>query len=177
MAYFHIADEQLKLARSVPSAGKSFVRAASAFLPPQITTLHEQFHAWGTAGYSPGPVLAHRIWLGQDMALYFHFAGEDRPQPLGASDFALDLAAWLVLLDKWMETYVVIARARAIWTPNELAGALRFTTPAYLPPQLVDEPPDNWTRVAHALAVAIADGPLAGAPQDSHWQQASHRQA
>jgi hypothetical protein len=83
---------------------------------------------------------------------------------------ALDLAAWLVLLDKWMETFVVISRARATWTPLELAGALRFTTPPYLPAPLTTEPPDNWTRVAHALSVAIVDGPLAGAPQDRHWQ-------
>lgn len=170
MAYYYVADGELKIEYHAPAGGRSFVRAAEKLLPPQITRLHTQFQAWSEAGLSPGPVLAYRIWLGPDDELYFHFLGDDRPMPLGAVGNAQDLAAWLVLLDKWMETYVVIARARAIWTPLDLAGALRFTTPPFLPPQLVSEPPDNWQRVAHALAQAIADGPLAGSPQDQHWR-------
>lgn len=170
MAYYHVVDGQLKLEYHAPANGKSFVRAAAALLPPQITKLHEQFRAWSEAGFSPSPVLAYRIWLGPDDELYFHFTGDASPTALGAVGGALDLAAWLVLLDKWMETFVVIARARAVWSPQELASALPFTTPPFLPPQLVTDPPDNWARVAQALAQATVDGPLAGAPQDRHWQ-------
>ena len=46
----------------------------------------------------------------------------------------LRLASWFVLLDKWMETFVVIARARTVWSPNELATAMIFVNPLWLPP-------------------------------------------
>lgn len=169
MHYYRVHNGRIEKEYHVPAEGKSFVRAAEELLPPQITTLHEEFHAWGGLGVSPGPVLPHRIWLGKQDELYIHFPGDDEPDPLSAVGIAPDLAAWLVLLDKWMETFVVIARARAVWTPLELAGALRFCTPAYLPPQLITTLPNNWARVAHALAVTVADEPLAGAPQDRHW--------
>jgi hypothetical protein len=168
--YYHIQNGQMQATFHAPSGSKSFVRIAGELLPPQISQLHEQFQAWGAMGLSPGPVLGHRIWLGPQNELCFHFPGNDEPAPLDAVGLAPHLAAWLVLLDKWMETFVVIARARAVWTPLELASALCFTCPPFLPPQLMREPPDNWARVAHALAVAVADAPLAGAPQDRHWQ-------
>jgi hypothetical protein len=70
-----------------------------------------------------------------------------------------------------METYVVIARARTMWNLRELASALSFVTPACLPTRLVAHPPNNWERVALALAMTIADGPIQGAPTNKHWQR------
>jgi len=74
-----------------------------------------------------------------------------------------------------METFVVIARARSIWTVGELGAALTFMTPAFLPARLVAQAPDNWARVALALATAVADGPLAGQSADRHWQSIGGR--
>jgi hypothetical protein len=69
-----------------------------------------------------------------------------------------------------METFVVIARARAIWSVQELAGALTFTSKPFLPISLLYMPPDNWERVAMALANAVGDGALRGGVQsDQHW--------
>jgi hypothetical protein len=83
---------------------------------------------------------------------------------------AQELAAWLVLLDKWMETFVVIARARSIWSVQELAGALTFTSRPFLPAAIVHMPPDNWERVAQALAQAVGEGPLRGSSHlEKHW--------
>ena len=44
------------------------------------------------------------------------------PAPIAHVGLAQELAAWLVMLDKWMETFVVIARARAVWNADELAN-------------------------------------------------------
>ena len=138
-------------------------------LPPLVGALHRSFWAWGQAGLSPAPVIASRVWFGAEGDLAFAFRAGEWPRPLMAVGVAPDLAAWLVLLDKWMETFVVVARARAVWPVAELAAAMTFTTPAFLPRALVQQPPDNWAGVAAALAVAIADGPLAGTSQDRHW--------
>ena len=129
-------------------------------LPPIVSALHESFFAWGLAGYSPGPVTPERIWCTPQGHVAVAFDDRLTPQPLLQVGQAPDLAAWLVLLDKWMETYVIIARARTIWPPRELAGALTFLTPAFLPASLLAVAPDNWERVATALAIAVLDGPL-----------------
>jgi hypothetical protein len=142
---------------------------AQLLLPPLVGGLHRSFWAWGQAGLSPGQVIAARVWFGSNGELAFAFPEGEWPLPLLAVGLAPELAAWLVLLDKWVETFVVVARARAVWSVAELAAAMTFTTPAFLPRALVHQPPDNWARVAAALAVAIADGPLAGASQDRHW--------
>lgn len=143
---------------------------ATRLLPPVVGNLHRHLWAWGRAGLSPGPVVAERVWLGPEGALAIAFADHEEPKPLLQIGIAPDLAAWLVLLDKWVETFVVIARARAVWSPGDLAGALTFVTPAFLPRRLVQQPPDNWVRVAEALAQSVADGALAGDSQDRHWQ-------
>jgi hypothetical protein len=137
-------------------------------LPPQIGALHQAFAAWGRAGMSPGPVTARRMWVGPAGELAVVFEPNDEPRPLGHVGLAPDLAAWLVLLDRQMETFVVIARARTVWSPAELAKALMFVTPSLLPPS-PNGGADNWLRVAQALAAAVADGPLAGGNQDKHW--------
>ncbi|MCB9139597.1 MAG: hypothetical protein H6642_14740 [Caldilineaceae bacterium] len=140
-----------------------------AFLPPLITELHQSFAAWGRAGYAPGPLHPLRVWFNPQGELAF--AREGDPQPATGSGIAQDLAAWLTLLDGWMETFVVIARARAVWSVAELAGALSFTTPAYLPRAVMEQSPESWLRVAQALATAVADGPLQGEAQNRHWQE------
>jgi hypothetical protein len=68
---------------------------------------------------------------------------------------APDLASWIVLLDKWMATQEVIESARAVWSSQELATALPFVTPAFLPASLVSFPPQNWVRAARAIAFSL----------------------
>ena len=121
---------------------------------------------------SPGPITPDRIWCSTEGALAIAFDYNAAPRPLAHVGMAQELAAWLVLLDKWMETFVVIARARAVWSVQELAGALTFTSRPFLPAALIYMPPDNWARVAAALAAAVGDGALAGGAQsEQHWQE------
>ncbi|MBU6348572.1 MAG: hypothetical protein KGS73_00325 [Chloroflexi bacterium] len=144
----------------------------SELLPPTISQLHASLSAWGAIGLSPGLITPDRIWgsLAGESALAFFFDPGCSPQPLGHLGMAQELAAWLVLLDKWMETFVVIARARSIWSVQELAGALTFTSRPFLPAAIVHMPPDNWERVAQALAQAVGDGPLRGSGHlEKHW--------
>lgn len=173
MSYFFVQDQKLCSSLQPPAGMEMLAQRIDLLLPPLITDLHQRFKAWGAVGYSPGPVTPERVWFAKDGRLAFFFPRNTTPKNLMQVGLALDLAAWLVLLDKWMETFVVVARARAVWDVQALAGALTFTTPAFLPRTLVVQPPNNWARVAQALAVAIADGPLAATPNNRHWQQAS----
>lgn len=91
------------------------------------------------------------------------------PAPLAQTGMSTTIAAWLLLIDRWMETFVVVARARTIWSPSELAGALTFITPAFLPAELLQINP-QWDHLAQTLALAVADGPLAGNHSDKKWQ-------
>lgn len=170
MPSYRIVDGRLVRTPQPPPGMHRLMDRPELLLPPLITDLHLSFRAWGVAGYSPGPVTPERLWIGADGALAM--AGPDMapPKPLMQIGTAPDLAAWLVLLDRWMETFVVIARARAVWSVEELGAALSFLTPAYLPPTLVQNPAMDWARVAHALAEAVADGPLSGSPSNRHWQ-------
>jgi hypothetical protein len=153
-----------------PPVGLRPLRANTGqLLPPVVGALHRTFWGWGQAGISPGAIVAERVWFSVDGKLAFATRPDQPPLPLMQVGLAPDLAAWLVLLDKWVETFVVIARARAVWPVGDLASALSFLTPAFLPAALVRQPPDNWARVAEALAVAVADGPLVGHSQDRHW--------
>ena len=175
MPYFFIQDKTVVHTPLPPAGMLPFIQRTEQLLPPLITALHRNFQAWGRLGLSPGPVTADRIWFGADGNLAFRFKRAATPAPLLQIGQAPELAAWLVLLDKWMETFVVIARARSIWTVGELGAALTFMTPAFLPARLVAQPPDNWTRVAQALALAVADGPLAGRSEERHWQLAADK--
>ena len=170
MSYYRIVDGVVVQSNEPPTGAKLLKHNLKLLLPPLITELHHSFRAWGLAGVSPGPVIARRTYFNAQGELAFHFLDGSRPRPLMQVGLAPNLAAWFVMLDKWMETYVVLARARTIWSVNELFSALTFLTPAFLPDKLVAHPPDNWERVAQALAVAIADGPLTGAPTNRHWQ-------
>lgn len=162
-------DGVLKETGAPPDGSQPIEQAASLLLPPLVTRLHISFRAWQQAGLSPGPVIPRRLWIAADGGLAVRFAGGQRPQPLYPVGAHAGLAAWLVLLDRWVETFVVIARARSLWTTAELAGALSFTTPSLLPPDLLRMNPNNWERVAQALAQAVADGPLPEGHTDSHW--------
>lgn len=160
-----------------PPAGlRPLATLRNELLPPVISRLHGSLHAWGELGLAPGPITPERIWCNTEGALAFAFERGAAPQPLTHVGLAQELAAWFVLLDKWMETFVVIARARAVWSVQELAGALTFTSPPFLPAALVYTPPDNWARVAAALAEAVGDGELMGGPRtEQHWQSAATR--
>ena len=172
MRYFFVQAQTIESSNQPPAGMELLAQRTDLLLPPLITDLHRSFNAWGASGYAPGPVTPDRVWFARDGRLAFAFSRNAAPKKLMDVGLAPDLAAWLVLLDKWMETFVVVARARALWNVQELAGALTFMTPAFLPRALVIQPPNNWMRVAQALATAIADGPLAGAPNNRHWQQA-----
>jgi hypothetical protein len=168
--YYRIEDGKLQWTEQPPPATSPFDQLAPHLLPPAISALHTALYAWQQLQLLPGPVRPERVWVGIEGALAFTFLPGQRPVPLLSVGVAPVLAAWLVMLDQRIETFVVIARARAVWTPRELAGALTFTTPAYLPPELVARAPDSWIRVARALAIAVADGPLQGGESHNrHW--------
>lgn len=171
MSYYSISNGQLTAKATPPPGAKLFKHQLALLTPPLVTELHQSFRAWGDAGYSPGDMDARRLYFNPAGELAFHFMDGYRPQPLLQVGPAPDVAAWLVLLDKWMETFVVIARARMVWRGAELSSALTFLSPAYLPAKLVAHPPDNWERVAQALAAVIVDGELRGAPDNRHWRK------
>ncbi|MCB9147280.1 MAG: hypothetical protein H6641_00850 [Caldilineaceae bacterium] len=175
MAYFWIENQNLQESGRLPQGAQPFAQVGPRLLPPQISALHQAFGQWGALGFSPGEIRAPRIWLTTSSTPVFQFANGRHPQRLMQVGLARELAAWLVLLDGYMETFVVIARARAHWNVDELAHALVFMTPAYLPPELTNgaSAAHQWQRTAQALATAVADGPLAGAPSDQHWQEIS----
>jgi hypothetical protein len=170
MGYYYIQTQRLIHGAQPPANTQIFASQIKLLLPPLVTKLHRSLQDWADLGYAPGPMVPERIWFGTDGTLAFYFAKEQAPQPLLQVGLAPDLAAWLVLLDKWTETFVVLARARTVWNVQELAGALTFMTPAFLPRALVNQWPDNWASVASALAQVVADGELAGISQDRHWQ-------
>jgi hypothetical protein len=158
----HIEAQEAKLVASAqpPAGAQRLAQLSSSLLPPAITALHRSLHAWGELGKRPGLLTANRVWATPEGTLIVYFEEGQAPYPLLHVGMAPDLATWFVLLDKWMETFVVVARARTVWTPAELAAALPFVNPLWLPKPLVAQPPINWVRVARALSSAIADGPL-----------------
>lgn len=173
MGYYFVEQQRLVYSKVPPAGVKPLKHNLGVLLPPLISELHASFHAWGQLGYSPGPISDRNVYFSEHGRVAFGFAEKDKPRPLPQVGVGPDLATWLVLLDKWMETYVVIARARMTWNLQELASALSFLTPAFLPAKLVARPPDNWERVAIALSIAVADGSVSGAPTNQHWQPKS----
>jgi hypothetical protein len=169
MPYLTIRNGELVASSQPPFGATRFVEGAPTLLPPLVTQLHRSLCDWQRLGLSPGPVIPQRIWFDSQGQLTFFFTAADHPLPLMQIGLTRELAAWLVLLDQWMETFVVVARARAIWSVTELAGALTFMTPAYLP----SSSSLSWERMAKAIAISILDGPLAGSPSDLHWQEAT----
>ena len=132
-----------------PNGAQSILLIGSALLPPLVTEMHRNFRAWGDAGFSPGPIEPARVFVTPKGELAFAFSESGSPesqlpQRLAANvGAARDLAGWLLLLDKWMESFVVLARARHVWTPAELASALPFVAPIYQPASLIEMAPEN----------------------------------
>jgi hypothetical protein len=168
MSFYTVREDRLEQTTTPPPEARPLAQVGAALLPPLISDLHQSLRAWAALGKRPGGITADRVWVHPTTGILTLRLGAP-PHDLLHGSLGPDLAAWLVLLDKWMETFVVIARARAVWTPAELAVALPFVTPAWLPPALVAQPPDNWLRVARALAQAVGDKPLHGAPTNRHW--------
>ena len=160
MSYYFVEGQVLQHTHLPPYGAKPLKHNLKLLLPSLISELHINFQAWGKLGYSPGPISPKRVYFNEQGKIAFAFERTEKPLALSQTGSGRDLAAWLVLLDKWMETYVIIARARLIWNLQELSSALSFLTPAFLPPRLVAHPPDNWERMAIALATTIADGEL-----------------
>lgn len=156
MWYWYDDDNSLKTAPSHPPLSRPIATAVAWLNPPLISNLHNQFARWTTAQVSPGPVIPHRLWIDQEGGIAFRFVA-DAPVAMPAVGAGEALAQWLVLISKWMEIHVVLARARTVWSPAELVGALTFTTPSLLPPQLVQFPPENWEQVARGLAASISE--------------------
>jgi len=163
MWYWYDDDSSLKTSPSHPPHSRPIATAAAWLNPPLISNLHNHFARWTTAQVSPGPVIPHRLWIDQDGGIAFRFVA-DAPVAMPAVGAGEALAQWLVLISKWMEIHVVLARARTVWPLAELVGALTFTTPSLLPRQLVQFPPDNWEQVARGLAASIAEGGLPAGP-------------
>lgn len=162
-SYYVVEQGKLNSTLQPPIGLMPIAHGHAMLQPPLMVRLHRSFRAWGEAGYSPGPITPQRVFAGAEGQLAFSFAEGQHParlmQNVGA---AQDLAAWLVLLDKWAGTQNVIEQAQAVWSPQQLASALPFVTPAFLPGTLVAYPPANWVRVARAIAYTLAPEAPAG---------------
>lgn len=172
--YYVAQSDNLFQTPELPKNALPLTEGMERVLPPQISDLHMSLARWANLKLSPGEIIPSRIWLVPDGELYFLFSNKAAPKPLTQTGLASQIAAWLVLMDRWMETFVVIARARSVWTPDELASALTFMTPAFLPPAVIEINP-QWEVVAEAVALAVIDGPLKGSHSDKHWKQGEGR--
>ncbi len=149
------ANGELDQQSQPPQGGRTIMAASEWLQPTLLTALHQSFRAWGMASLSPGVVTPERIWITPAGRVVFQFANGTKPTPQSSVGAQAGLSAWLVLLDKYLKPPIVVNTAAAIWPKSDLAGALIFTTPGLLPKVLVRLPPDNWERVARALAAAI----------------------
>lgn len=160
MWYWYDNDGSLTKSPRHPPLSRPIATAAEWLTPPLVSYLHSHFARWTAAQLSPGPVIPQRLWIDQDGRVAFRFAdGEPASMPVVGAGEAL--AQWFVLLSKWMEIHVVLARSRTLWPHSLLLGALPFITPSLLPRQLAQFPPDNWEQVARGLAAIIAEGAVA----------------
>ena len=129
MPYYFVRDDALVASAQPPAGAQRLAQLGSSLLPPVITELHRSLHTWGTLGKRPGLLTADRVWATPEGTLVVYFEDGQAPYPMLHVGMAPDMATWFVLLDKWMETFVVVARARTVWTPNELASAMIFVNP------------------------------------------------
>ena len=157
--YYSIHDGQLQSSPRPPVGLMPMTHAGAMAQPLPMQTLHRSLRAWGDAGFSPGPITPQSAFVGADGRLAFLFDDRQRPAALTPTPGpAQDVAAWLVLLDKRLPTDGVVSSAATVWSHTELTAALPFVTPVFLPAALVLYPPENWVRVAHALAAFAAAG-------------------
>ena len=155
--YWYNDDNSPNASPTHPPLSRPIATAVEWLNPPLISTMHSHFARWTTAKVSPGLVIPHRLWVDQDGRIAFRFA-DDAPAAIPEVGAGEALAQWVVLLSKWMEIHVVLARARTVWSHAELLEALPFTTPSLLPSQLALFPPNNWEQVARGLAAIIVEG-------------------
>jgi hypothetical protein len=153
--YYFTPANDLMATESPPPESKSFAMATHWIAPSTLEPLHRSFAAWGAAHRSPGLVTPERIWLTTMGTVAFHFERNAQPAPQSTVGAHAGMAAWLVLLAKYTEMSAVIESAGKVWSINDLAGALAFTTPALLPQNVLTLSPNNWESVARALAADI----------------------
>ena len=129
--YWYDKDGDQIVSPSHPPHSRPIPAAVEWLYPDLISDLHHSFAHWTTAELSTGPVVPHRLWIDRTGLIAVRFSADaPAPQPtVGAGEA---LAQWLVLMAKWMETYVVLARARSVWSLAELAAAFAvyFALPA-----------------------------------------------
>ncbi|MBX3000550.1 MAG: hypothetical protein KF893_18665 [Caldilineaceae bacterium] len=165
--YYFTPSQGITATSAPPKEGRPFRSAVKWIEPATLPQWHRGFQAWGKANRSPGLVTPERIWLAPEGIVAFHFTKGEQPAIQSAVGGHAGLAAWLVLLDKSIETQTVLDSAGAVWPSADLAGALAFTAPALLPASLLTMPPQNWERLARALAHRIANGSHQ-LPQENH---------
>lgn len=162
MRFWMIAQGRLRRMVAMPQGMTPIVNIPPEQLAAEIGLLHLALQEWMRQQLSPGPLVAARVFVGAGGQLAFSADDESEPQPLmvhvGPS---LDLAGWLLLLDKWVETERVLQSARAVWSAQELAGALPFMTPAFLPAELVNLPPQNAATLARAVSALLVQASVA----------------
>lgn len=168
MPYYFVRDNAIVASNEPPAGAKRLPQMVESLLPPTITELHRSLQSWGKLGKRPGLLTPDRVWATPEGTLVVYFEVGEEPYPLLHVGMAPDLATWFVLLDKWMETFVIVARARTVWTQDELASAMTFVNPLWLPKPLMTLQPNNWVRVIEALAKAVADKSLHGIPTDQN---------
>jgi hypothetical protein len=165
--YYFTTNQRMTATDAPPKESRPFRAAVEWIEPATLAQWHRSFQAWGKANRSPGLVTPERIWLASEGIVAFHFAQGEQPAIQSAVGGHAGLAAWLVLLDKSIETQIVLESAGTVWPMTDLAGALAFTAPALLPASLLTMPPQNWERLARALAHQIARGSHQP-PQEDH---------
>lgn len=161
MRFWMIEQGRLRRMVAMPQGMTPIVNVEPARLAGQIETLHRAMQQWAQIEISPGPLTAARVFVGGDGFVAFSADDESEPLPLMAHvGPSQDLAGWLVLLDKWVDQERVLQSARTVWSAQELAGALPFMTPAFLPAELVNLPPQNCAEMARALSALLVQPPV-----------------
>jgi hypothetical protein len=155
--YYFTLSGGLNANRLPPVGSRPFLEATSWLQPALLDALNRSFHAWGAAHLSPGIVTPERIWITVDGTVAFQFAKNQRPAAQSAVGAQAGLAAWLVLLDRYVDREELLSQARKQWSVNELVGTLPFITPPLLPHSLLQLSPNNWEHVARALAKVVVN--------------------
>ena len=122
MWYWYENDGLLTNSLRHPPLSRPIAAAAEWLTPPIVSNLHSHFARWTAARVSPGPVIPHRLWIDQDGRAAFRFADRE-PASMPVVGAGEALAQWLVLLSKWMEIHVVLARSRTVWPHSPAVGS------------------------------------------------------
>lgn len=163
--FYSVQDGKLIRSLGIAQGMMPIAQAQNCLTPSLVKTLHRSFKEWEAVPLSPGPILPQSVFIDTTGALAIHAPTEAGLLPkMSNTGLAQDLAAWLVLLDKWVSTDVVVGSAAEVWSVDALAQALPFITPAFLPRGMMKWPPANSERVARAVARVAAASPAAPAP-------------